>query len=59
MSERLKGVFTFLITPFERTDLMKVDEKGLRKNVKYLRNKGVPVLVPCGKTGEIYSLTSE
>jgi len=56
---KLRGVFTFLITPFEKADFMKVDEDGLRQNVRYLRDRGVHVLVPCGGTGEIYSLTVE
>lgn len=59
MSARLNGVFTFLITPFKKADFMEVDEDGLRRNVRYLRDKGVHVLVPCGGTGEIYSLTIE
>ncbi|MCD6529867.1 dihydrodipicolinate synthase family protein [Candidatus Bathyarchaeota archaeon] len=59
MNGKLRGVFTFLITPFEKADFMKFDEDGLRQNVRYLRDKGVHVLVPCGGTGEIYSLTAE
>ncbi|MCD6504417.1 dihydrodipicolinate synthase family protein [Candidatus Bathyarchaeota archaeon] len=59
ISVRLNGVFTFLITPFKKTGFMELDEEGLRRNVRYLRDKGVHVLVPCGGTGEIYSLTTE
>lgn len=59
MKGKLKGVFTFLITPFKRENPMELDEEGLKGNVRYLSESGVHVLVPCGGTGELFSLTPE
>ncbi|MEM2876235.1 MAG: dihydrodipicolinate synthase family protein [Candidatus Bathyarchaeia archaeon] len=59
MKRKLKGVFTFLTTPFKKEDYMELDEDGLRKNVRFLSRMGIHVLVPCGGTGEIYSLTPD
>jgi len=59
MEDKLKGVFTFLVTPFKRENPMELDEEGLRENIRYLSESGVHVLVPCGGTGELFSLTPE
>lgn len=59
MKDKLKGVFTFMITPFKPNNFMELDVDGLRKNVRYLKENGIQALVPCGETGEIYSLTLE
>ncbi|MEM2927010.1 MAG: dihydrodipicolinate synthase family protein [Candidatus Bathyarchaeia archaeon] len=59
LKNRFRGVFAFLITPFEKRDWMKLDEEGLRKNVRFLLENGVKNLVPCGGTGELFSLTPE
>jgi 4-hydroxy-tetrahydrodipicolinate synthase len=56
---RLEGVFTFLVTPFKPDDIMELNLEGLKRNVRYLRGSGICALVPCGETGEVYSLTSE
>jgi 4-hydroxy-tetrahydrodipicolinate synthase len=59
IKSRFKGVFAFLITPFDKKDWMRLDEEGLRKNVRFLLENGVQNLVPCGGTGELFSLTPE
>jgi 4-hydroxy-tetrahydrodipicolinate synthase len=59
LKNRLNGVFTFLVTPFKPDNVMELDLEGLKRNVRYLRGSGIHALVPCGETGEIYSLTSE
>lgn len=49
----------YLTTPFLRNDWTKIDEDGLRKNIQFLKNSGVQIIVCCAGTGEIYSLSLE
>jgi 4-hydroxy-tetrahydrodipicolinate synthase len=37
---------------------MELNEDGLRENVRYLKNHDINVIVPCGQTGELFSLTT-
>ncbi|MFQ5905300.1 MAG: 4-hydroxy-tetrahydrodipicolinate synthase [bacterium] len=43
------GSLVALVTPFESTS---IDEKGLRRNVRFQIENGTSGLVPCGTTGE-------
>ena len=45
-----------LVTPFSNG---KIDEKGLRKLVKFHLDNGTDVLCPCGTTGEAATLSLE
>ena len=52
------GIFTVLCTPF--TDDDKIDEKALRKHVRYLIDEGgVHGVLPNGSTGEFAALSDE
>lgn len=55
--ERLKGVFTALVTPFDEEDNIKED--SLRKIISYNLKGGVSGFYVCGSTGESLLLTVE
>ncbi|HWC65779.1 MAG TPA: 4-hydroxy-tetrahydrodipicolinate synthase [Thermoanaerobaculia bacterium] len=50
MTERLGGVLTALVTPFDSEG--KVDAAALRRFVRWQIEEGVAGLAPCGTTGE-------
>ncbi|MBA7504222.1 MAG: 4-hydroxy-tetrahydrodipicolinate synthase [Hadesarchaea archaeon] len=52
-----EGAMTAMVTPFDREG--KVDEEGLRENVRFQIKKGVHGLVPVGTTGECATLSYE
>ena len=52
-----EGALTAMITPFDEDD--KVDEEGLRENVKFQIKGGIHGLVPVGTTGECATLSYE
>lgn len=56
--KKIEGVHVYLTTPFNKEDLMEIDEEGFRKNIVFLKENGVKIIVVCGGTGEIWSLTS-
>ncbi|MCX5895696.1 MAG: 4-hydroxy-tetrahydrodipicolinate synthase [Proteobacteria bacterium] len=51
-----KGSMVALVTPFSNG---KIDEKGLRKLVKFHMDNGTDVICPCGTTGEAATLSLE
>jgi len=50
------GSLVALVTPFESTSL---DEKGLRRNIRFQIENGTSGLVPCGTTGESPTLSQK
>jgi 4-hydroxy-tetrahydrodipicolinate synthase len=52
-----EGAYTAMVTPFDKKG--KVDEDGLRENVKFQIKKGINGLVPVGSTGECSTLSYE
>jgi len=52
-----EGAYTAMVTPFDKKD--KLDEDGLRENVKFQIKKGIDGLVPVGSTGECSTLSYE
>ncbi|MEE9353048.1 MAG: dihydrodipicolinate synthase family protein [Candidatus Thorarchaeota archaeon] len=56
LQQALQGVAITTATPFSK-DLRSVDLDALTGNMEYLLRKGGKFLVPCGNTGEFYSLT--
>jgi 4-hydroxy-tetrahydrodipicolinate synthase len=56
--EALCGYSVTTVTPFTR-DLTKVDSDGLRKNIEFLAEMKVPLIIPNGNTGEFYSLSEQ
>lgn len=59
LKARFRGVFAFPITPFKPDDWTQLDVEGLQKNIRFLVDNGVRVLVPTAGTGEIHSLAPE
>lgn len=57
LKERLEGISAINITPFTQTN--ELNESLLRKNIRSLLDADFKVIVPCGNTGEFYSLTLE
>ena len=53
---KLSGVMPALVTPFD--DDNKIDFKALEKHMTALRAAGVTGWVPCGSTGEYFSMTN-
>lgn len=52
-----EGAYTAMVTPFDKNG--KIDEDGLRANVKFQIEKGIHGLVPVGTTGECATLSYE
>ncbi|MCK4405551.1 MAG: 4-hydroxy-tetrahydrodipicolinate synthase [Hadesarchaea archaeon] len=52
-----EGAMTAMVTPFDKED--KVDEEGLRENVRFQIKRGIHGLVPVGTTGECATLSYE
>ncbi len=52
-----EGALTAMVTPFDREG--KVDEEGLRENVRFQIKSGIHGLVPVGTTGECATLSYE
>ena len=52
-----EGAYTAMVTPFDKDG--KVDENGLRANVKFQLSNGIHGLVPVGTTGECATLSYE
>jgi 4-hydroxy-tetrahydrodipicolinate synthase len=52
----LKGVSVTTTTPFTK-DLSEIDKSALTANLKYIVREGIRMVVPCGNTGEFYSLS--
>ncbi len=57
LARRLQTISAITITPFD--EQLNVDFAELQRNLDYLTRHGMEVVVPCGNTGEFYSLTSE
>jgi 4-hydroxy-tetrahydrodipicolinate synthase len=54
---QFRGCYVAIVTPFTPDGL--VDEKGLRSNIRFLLERGVAGIVPCGTTGESATLSWE
>lgn len=54
---KLSGVMPALVTPFDATN--KVDFKALEAHMKTLREAGATGWVPCGSTGEYFSMSNQ
>ena len=58
MAKKFQGVFAVLVTPFTNDD--KIDEKALRKHVRFLTDQGkVHGIMPTCSTGECAALSDE
>ena len=57
MQEKFKGIFTALLTPFDKDD--KINEKALEQLVRHNLKLGVKGFYVCGSTGEAFLLNTE
>ena len=57
LAGRLRTVHAINVTPFREDG--DVDYASLEDNVEFLVSNGLEVIVPCGNTGEFYSLSVE
>ncbi|MFW9888923.1 MAG: dihydrodipicolinate synthase family protein, partial [Candidatus Thorarchaeota archaeon] len=56
LRDALAGVSVTTATPFSE-DLKELDIGGIDKNLRFLVEAGIGLVVPCGNTGEFYSLS--
>ncbi len=56
--EILSGYSVTTVSPFS-SDLSAVDTNGIMRNVEFLIDNKVPLLIPNGNTGEFYSLSED
>jgi len=55
--ERFKGPIAYPTTPFKISKgKLIIDEESFRKQIRFLIEHNVPVITPCGGTGEFFSL---
>jgi 4-hydroxy-tetrahydrodipicolinate synthase len=56
LRDALAGVSVTTATPFS-DNLKDLDSSGIEKNLQFLVEEGIGMVVPCGNTGEFYSLS--
>ncbi|MHA2068070.1 MAG: dihydrodipicolinate synthase family protein [Candidatus Thorarchaeota archaeon] len=56
LREALAGVSVTTATAFSE-NLKDLDSSGIAKNLRFLADEGIGMVVPCGNTGEFYSLS--
>ncbi len=56
LSDALQGVSVTTATPFMK-NITSVDTSAVSSNLEYLVREGIQLVVPCGNTGEFYSLS--
>ncbi|MFW9861231.1 MAG: dihydrodipicolinate synthase family protein [Candidatus Thorarchaeota archaeon] len=56
LRDALAGVSVTSATPFSE-DLKILNLDGIKKNLRFLVEEGIGMVVPCGNTGEFYSLS--
>ena len=59
LKARLRNIHTYVVTPFQAQDLLQVDTDALRRNLRFLVDKGVRVVAMGGGTGEFEALRPE
>lgn len=59
LRRRMMHVHAYAVTPFAPDDVMRLNLKGLQKNLTFLVENGVRVIVVCGGTGEVETLDDE
>lgn len=60
LRQRTRGIVVFAPTPFVETGgKTQVDVEGVEKNMEFLVQGGIPVVVVCGGVGELWDLEEE
>lgn len=57
MDHKIQGIIVPVVTPFQADESL--NERGLRRMVRYLLERGVHGLFPCGSQGEFYALAAD
>ena len=57
LKNKLRHVHAYAVTPFKKDDILSVDLDGFAKNVAFMADKGVKIIVVGGGTGEVNSLS--
>ena len=57
VKQRLKGPIAYVTTPFREARDYAIDEDAFRRQIRFLIDNGIHLVVPCGGTGEFFSLT--
>ena len=57
VKQRIKGPIAYVTTPFREARDCAVDEDAFRMQIRFLIDNGIHLVVPCGGTGEFFSLT--
>lgn len=58
LKKRLEGISAITVTPFSEKS-GSIDIEKVKENSRFLVENNIKVIVPCGNTGEYYSLTLE
>lgn len=57
VKEKFKGPIAYPTTPFKKIkEKLIIDEESFRKQINFLIRNEVPIITPCGGTGEFFSL---
>lgn len=60
LRRRVRGIVVFAVTPMvERNGKILIDEEGVAKNMEFLAQAHIPVVVVCGGVGELWNLSDE
>jgi dihydrodipicolinate synthase/N-acetylneuraminate lyase len=60
LRQRTRGIVVFTPTPFiESQGPIQVDDEGVRRNIEFLAQNRIPVVVSCGGVGELWDLTEQ
>ena len=59
LRQRLKTVHAYAVTPFQAGNVLSIDEAGFIGNLRFLVDRGAPVIAVGGGTGEIDALTPD
>lgn len=57
LRDQLRSVHAYAVTPFREDDVLSLDLKGFTRNIEFMLDRGVTVVVVGGGTGEIDALT--
>jgi 5-dehydro-4-deoxyglucarate dehydratase len=57
LKDQLRNVHAYAVTPFRDDDLLSLDLDGFTRNIEFMLDRGVVVVVVGGGTGEVDSLT--
>ena len=57
MKQRLKSPIVYVTAPFREAGEYPVDEDAFGTQIRFLIDNGIHLVVPCGGTGDFFSMT--